>query len=86
MWPKYSTVADSVLRLVMQYSITFCRQLEAASNIISGRFVRLIVPDNAAKFRDSRSRLNLTLEILSEALGDAICGGVFARSLPTGSS
>ena len=36
----------------MQYSITFRSRPEAASNVISGKFVWLIVSNKAAKFYD----------------------------------
>ena len=36
----------------MQYSIAFCCRLEAANDVTSGMFVRQIVPDKAAEFRD----------------------------------
>ena len=38
--------AASVLRTFVQYLIAFVSTLEAASDVISGKFVRPIVPDN----------------------------------------
>ena len=45
----------------MQYSITVCSRLEAASDVISGWFMMLAVPDNRVQFRDPR--LNRSGEI-----------------------
>ena len=36
----------------MQYLIAFCSQPAAASDVMSGRFVRPIVPDKCVKFSD----------------------------------
>ena len=63
---------------LLQYFIAFCSRPEAASEVISGRFLRPIVPDKCAKFRDpcsTRSR-----EIPPGAVG----GGTFDRKLTTG--
>ena len=52
---------------------------EPASEVISGRFVRPIVPivpDKHAKFGDPR--INRSREILSEAVGGGIFDGFFA--------
>ena len=49
----------------------FCSQLEAACDVLSGSFVRLIVPDNCVKFCDPR--LNRSGEIRPKTIG----GGIF---------
>ena len=43
--------AGPVLRTSMQYSVAFCNRLEAASDVVSSRIVRPVVPDKAVKFR-----------------------------------
>ena len=53
----------------MIFLIAFCSQLEATSDVISGRFVRLSVPDKFLQFRDAR--LNCSPEIRPGAVG---CG------------
>ena len=50
-----------VLLTFVQHLITFCSWHEAASDVISGRFVRLAVPDKCIKFHDFR--LNHSQEI-----------------------
>ena len=40
----------TVLRTFVQYLIALCSRQEAASDVISGRFVRLIVPEEFVKF------------------------------------
>ena len=54
----------------MQYLITFCSRLEAASDVISGKFAGLTVPYKSAKFRSSC--LKCSREIPSEAIGGDI--------------
>ena len=44
----------TLLGTVMQYSITFCSRPEAASNVISGDFLRRIVANRAVKFNNPR--------------------------------
>ena len=62
-----------VLRTVVQYLIAFCSRQEPASDIISGRFVRLAILDKCKKNCDHR--LNRSPEIRPEA----IRGGTFDR-------
>ena len=47
-----SVPAGPVVRHFVEYSIAFCSRPKAANDIISGMFVRLIVPDKAPKLRD----------------------------------
>ena len=49
-----SLPAARVLRTFEQYSIAFCSRSEAASNVISVTFMRLIVSDKSVKGRDPR--------------------------------
>ena len=54
----------------MQYLITFCSRLEAASDVISGVFVGPIIFDISVRFRGPiifRSR-----EIIPEAVGSGV--------------
>ena len=53
----------------VQYLTAFCSQLEETSDVISGRFVGPVVPDNRMKFGDPR--LSLSQEIPPEAI---LCG------------
>ena len=55
----------------MRYSITFSSRLEAASDVMSGNFVRLVVLNKAVKFRDPR--LNHSREIRP----NVVEGGIF---------
>ena len=66
----------------VQYLIAFCNPLEAASDVISGAFVRHIVLEKCGKFRDHC--LNRYREIPPEAVGS---GNVesFSLKLLTGS-
>ena len=57
----------------MQYLIAFYSRPEADSGVISGRFVRLIVPDKCLKY--CNPYLNLSGEIRPEAIG----GDIFDR-------
>ena len=64
---NYSTVlVGPTLLTFIQYSVVICSRLEAANDVISSRFVRLIVPDNFVKFCDPR--LNCSLEIRPKVL------------------
>ena len=56
------------MRNFVQYLIAFCSRPEATSDVITGRFVESIVPENHVKFGDD-SRLNLSQEFLPEAVG-----------------
>ena len=76
-WPNYSTLwsAGPVLRTVVlccrQYLIAFCRWPKAASDVIYGRFGRLVGPNTygkCVKFDDPR--LNRSREIPPEAIGE----------------
>ena len=57
-------------RTFVQYSIAFCRRLEVASDVMSGRFVGLTVSGERMKSRDPR--LNRSQEIPS----GAVVGGI----------
>ena len=46
-----------VLRTFVQYLIVFCGRPEAASDVISGKFVRPSVPDKFEQFREPRLNL-----------------------------
>ena len=61
-----SLLAAPVLRTFVQYLIAFCSRLQAAYDVISGVFVRPIVPDKSIQFRDPR------LEHRPEAASDII--------------
>ena len=58
-----------VLRTFVQYFIAFCSRPEAASDMSSGRFVRLAVVDKCVNFHDPH--LNCSREIAPEAVA---CG------------
>ena len=60
----------------VQYLMAFCSRLEAASGVISGRFVRPIVLDKYVKFRDLCK--NWSPEIPPEAVGGGIFDSLFA--------
>ena len=53
--------AGLALRTFVQYLIAFCSQPKAGSDVISGWFVSLIIPDKPIKFRGPR--LNRSQEI-----------------------
>ena len=60
-WSYYSTLCPvgPVLHTFVQYLISFCSRLEAASDVVSSRFLWSIVPDKCVKFCDpclNRSR------------------------------
>ena len=57
----------------VQYLIAFCSRPEAASDVLSGRFVSPIVPDKCEKFSDPH--LNHSGAIPPEA----VAGGIFGR-------
>ena len=49
--------AGPVLRITfVQYLIAFCSRLEATSDLISGRFVGTLIPNNRVKFGDPLAR------------------------------
>ena len=61
-WPT-----GPVLRTFLQYYlITFCSRPAAAGEVLSSRFVGLIVPDKCVKFRDPH--FNRSREIPPEAV------------------
>ena len=53
-WWNKSTLwlATHVLRTTVQYLIAFCNRMEAVSDVISGGFVGLTVPNKRVKVRD----------------------------------
>ena len=67
-----SLAAAPVLHTFVQYLIASCSRLEAASDVMSGRFLGLTVPQNDVKFRDSR--LNRSEEIWPKDVGCSIFG------------
>ena len=54
------------MRTFVQYIITFCSRTEAASDVISGVFVRPVVFDKSLKFHDPS--LNRSGKILPKAV------------------
>ena len=58
------------LRTFVRYLIAFCSRQEAASDVVSGPFVRPIVPDKLINYRDPR--LNRCQEIRRKAVGYGI--------------
>ena len=62
--------AVPVLRTSVQYLTIFCSRLEAAGDVISGRFVGLVVLDKPVKLHDPS--LNCSSEIPLEAVGGDI--------------
>ena len=56
----------------VQYLVASCSRSEAASDVISGRFLGLTVPDECLKFCDLR--LNGSGEIRPKAVGRGIFG------------
>ena len=72
-WSNYSTLCPvgPVLRTFVQYWITFCSRPQAASDIVSGTFVSLVVLVKRVKFHDPC--LNRSWEIPREAAR----GGIF---------
>ena len=79
----YSTLwpAAPILRTFVQYLIAFCSRPEAASDVISGRFVRPIVPDKYIKF--GYPRLNNSREMPPEAVGSGIFDSSFTITSTT---
>ena len=71
----HSLPAAPNLRTFVQYLIAFCSQHETASDVISGKFVKPIVPEKCAKFPDPC--LNRSQEIPLEA--EAVFLTVFLR-------
>ena len=63
--------ARPVLRTLMHYLIAFCTRREPASDVISGVFLKPVVPDKRVKSRDPC--LNGSLEIPPEA----VVAGIF---------
>ena len=59
----------------MQYLIALCSRLEAANDVISGGFVRLIVPDKCVKCCDPC--LNRSRKIAPEAVAGSIFDSFF---------
>ena len=59
----------------MQYLIAFGSLPEATNDVVSGRFLALVGPDNTVKFGDPR--LNLSRQITPEAVFGSISYGVF---------
>ena len=59
-----------VLRTYVQYLIPFCSWIEAASDVISGMYMRQSIFDKAVKFGDPR--FNYTHEIWLNVNGDDI--------------
>ena len=72
-----SLPAAPVSRTFMQYLIAFSNRLEAASDVISDKCGRPIVPHKCVKF--PYPRLNRPWEIPPEAIE----GGIFGRFLKT---
>ena len=71
-WPNYySLPAASVLRSFVQYLVAFSSWPKAATDVISGKFLRPIIADKWIKLRDSY--LNRSQENPPEAVG----GGFF---------
>ena len=63
--------AGPVLRTFVQYLITFCSRLKAASKVISGKFVGPVVLNKCLKFHDpslNRSRKNSTRSLRRQYL------------------
>ena len=63
----------------VQHLIAFCSRPEAASDIIFGASVGLIVPNKPVKFRDPR--LNRFREIPPEAVGSGIFNSFFCDNV-----
>ena len=73
-WPNYFTLWRTTAILCItfvQYLFAFCSQLEAYSNVIFGKFVGPLIPNNHVKFCDTR--MNLSQEIPPET----VWGGIF---------
>ena len=68
-----SLPAAPVLRTFVEYLFAFCSRLEAASDVISGIYMRLTIPDKCVQFRDPH--LNSPGEILPKAIE----GSIFRR-------
>ena len=63
----YSLAAGPVLRITfVQNLIAFCSGPEATGDVISGRFMGPVVPDNRVKFGDPH--VNPSREIAPEAV------------------
>ena len=70
--------AAAVFAHFLQYVIAFYSRPEAASDVMSSAFPRLIVPDKCLKVRDPR--LDRSGEISPEAVGCVILDGLFATT------
>ena len=67
---------DPFCTLFVQYLITFCSRTEAASDVISGLFVRPVVLNTRVNFNDPS--LNRSRESPSESVGSGIFDSFFA--------
>ena len=70
-----SLQAGSISRTFVQCLNAFCSQQEAASDVISGKFVRLIVPNKCVKFWDTH--LKYSGEIRPKAIEVRIIDSIF---------
>ena len=78
-WVKQLTLwpGGPVLRITfVQYVIAFCSRPKLTSDIVSGRFMGPVVPDNPVKFGDPR--LNHSRKIPPEAVYGGIFDGFFS--------
>ena len=73
-----SHLTGPVLRTFVEYLITFCSRTDAASEVISGRFLGQIVLDKPVKF-GGRS-LNCSREILPKAVVRSIFDSFFTMT------
>ena len=64
--------AAPVLRTFVQYLTAFCSRPEITSDVMCSRFVRPVVRDKRATFREPR--LNRSREISPEVVGGVIFG------------
>ena len=62
----------------MQYLIAFCSQPEADTVVISGRFVRPVVPDKCVKLHNTC--LNRSRDIIPEVIGGGIFDSLFRNN------
>ena len=74
-WIMHLYAGAPILRTFVQFLIAFCSRLEAASDIISGRLVKLAVLNKCEKFWDPR--LNCAPEIRPEAIAGCIFDRLF---------
>ena len=73
-----SVPVTPVLCTLVQYLIEFCSRLEAASDVVTSRFVRLAVPNKCVTFRDPH--INRCPEIRPEAVRGAIFQSIYGSS------